>query len=303
MSRMGKARLQLLAAALLFSTGGPAIKASTLSPWQIACSRSAIAALVMLAFVPSARRALGPRSFVVGTAFGATMILYVLANRLTTAANAIFLQDTAPIYVMLLAPFLLGERVRWRDTVAMVVLGSGLALILFAGDPPSATAPDPARGNVLAAIAGVAWALTVIGLRWLARGSVGGSASDRKSADGAGRGHSAVVAGNLMAALVALPFAVPFVVAGKDLLIVSYLGAGQIALAYLFLTAGVRHISAIEASLLLLVEPVASAALGAWIHGEEPGPMTLVGAFLILLGTAARTLLDRSGGAEAEPAT
>ena len=89
-------RLQLLATAVLFSTGGAAIKASALSTWQVASFRSGIAALVLLVALPSARRFWTRRSLLVGLAYAATTILYVAANKLTTAANAIFLQSTAP---------------------------------------------------------------------------------------------------------------------------------------------------------------------------------------------------------------
>lgn len=288
MSPPALARLQVLAAALLFSTGGPVIKASQLTPWQIAGARSAVAAVVVLVLMPSARRALGGRSLVVGIAFGATMVLYVLANRMTTAANAIFLQDTAPLYVMLLAPWLLGERARLRDGLAMLVLGGGLVLILLGGETASATAPDPVRGNVLGACAGLSWALTVLGLRWLGRGD--GRGGDGR---GAGQGHAAVAAGNLLAVLFVLPMALPLVAWSLyDLGVVIYLGGAQIVLAYVLLNAGMRHLAAFEASLLLLLEPVASTALGALVHGERPAALSLAGAALILLATAVKTGLD-----------
>jgi len=284
MSQQLVARLQVLAAALLFSTGGPVIKASALTPWQIACGRSAVAAAVVLALTPAARRALDRRAFLVGIAFAATMVLYVLANRSTTTSNAIFLQDSAPLYVMLLAPWLLGERTRIVDALLMAVLAGGLAMILVAGDQASATAPHPARGNLLGAIAGVTWAFAVLGLRWLGRRGDPGS------------GAGAVAAGNLLAAAIALPFALPLVsVSLRDLVILGYLGAGQIALAYVFLNAGLRHMSALGASLLLLLEPVASAALGALVHGEHPGRWSLAGAGLILAATVVKLLADLHG--------
>lgn len=291
MSPLLVARLQVLASALLFSTGGPLIKSSSLSPWQIACFRSAIAATVILTVMPAARRAFGRGSFVIGLAFGATMTLYVLANRTTTAANAVFLQSTAPLYVMLLAPWLLHERTRTRDRFLAAALAAGIVLIFLGGSASrSATAPNPMLGNILGACAGLSWALTVLGLRWLGRRGVAGD----------GQGAAVAAAGNLLAAGVALPMALP--VAGFNLadgLIVSYLGAGQIALAYVLLIAGLRRLPAVEASLLLLLEPVASAALGALIHGERMGTFTVIGAGLILVATTAKTWLDSGKGAPA----
>lgn len=95
-------RLWLIAAAVLFSTGGAAIKAAHLTSWQIASFRSGVAALALLALLPGSRRGWSGRVIVVGAAYASMMILFVLATRTTTAANAIFLQSTAPLYLILL---------------------------------------------------------------------------------------------------------------------------------------------------------------------------------------------------------
>src|SRR6476469_1258126 len=101
------ARLSILGAALLFSTGGAAIKAVRLSGWQVAATRSGIAALALLVLLPRSRRRPRGRDVAVAAIYAATMVLFVLANKLTTAASTIFLQDTSPLYVVLLAPLLL----------------------------------------------------------------------------------------------------------------------------------------------------------------------------------------------------
>jgi hypothetical protein len=81
------ARLQLLLGALLFSTGGVAIKLSTLSGWQVAGLRAAVAAVVLVAILPAARRGFSWRTFVVALPYAATFILYTLANKETTALH------------------------------------------------------------------------------------------------------------------------------------------------------------------------------------------------------------------------
>ena len=98
------ARFQMLAAALIFSTGGAAIKGCSFTGWQVAGLRSGIAVLALLVLVPAARKRPTARQALVAAAYAATLILYVLANKLTTAANAIFLQSTAPLYMLLIAP-------------------------------------------------------------------------------------------------------------------------------------------------------------------------------------------------------
>src|SRR5947209_875204 len=100
-------RLEVLAAAALFSTGGAAIKAVHLSGMQVACFRSAIAALTLFVLLPSGRRLPRARDLGVGATYAITMILFVVANKLTTSASTIYLQNTSPLYVLLLGPWLL----------------------------------------------------------------------------------------------------------------------------------------------------------------------------------------------------
>ena len=105
-------RYGVLAAALLFSTGGAAIKACSLTGWQVAGFRSGVAAVALWLLVPGARRQWNWRTLLAGIFYAATLILFVTANKLTTSANAIFLQSTAPLYLLLLGPLVLREPVR-----------------------------------------------------------------------------------------------------------------------------------------------------------------------------------------------
>jgi DME family drug/metabolite transporter len=276
-------RLQLALAALLFSTGGAVVKATSLNSWQVASFRSGVAALVLFVALPQWRRFWSPRSMLVGLAYAATMILYVTGNKLTTAANTIFLQATAPMYLLLLGPLLLREKIRPRDLVYTAAMAIGMVLIFVGVDPPLDTAPDPVRGNIVGAFCGVSWALTILGLRWLGRTS--DPSDDRDAAGGA------VVAGNLMAFVICLPLALPVEQAvATDWFAIGYLGVLQIGVAYIAMTRGMRHVPALEAALLLLLEPV-MAAVWAWlVHGEQPGPWSLAGCLVILAASGASIL-------------
>lgn len=274
-------RLQVLTAALLFSSGGALIKACTLSSWQVAAFRSGIAAVAMLVLLPAARRGWSLRVVPVGLAYAATMILYVLGNKLTTAANTIFLQSTAPLYIMLLAPLLLGERIRRGDVVYMAALAIGMAFFLIGDQQPVGTAPNPALGNLVAGFAGLSWGLTIMGLRWLGR-------ADTARSD---QSVSAVVCGNAIACLVALPWALPVDHARPtDWALVAFLGVFQIGVAYAFLTRGVRRVPALEVSLLLLLEPVLNPVWALVVHGERPGAWAAIGGAIIIAATAVNTL-------------
>ncbi len=286
------ARLQLAAAAVLFSTGGAAIKAADFSAWQVASFRSGIAAAAILALTREARRGWTGRAVLVGVAYAGCLTLFVLANRLTTAANTIFLQSTAPLYLVVLGPWLLKEPTRRQDLGFLAAVGAGLALFFVGVEPPVVTAPDPVRGNLLAMTSGFFWAITVCGLRWMGAGSgAHGSAA------------AAVTSGNLTAFLVALPMALPVGEhSAADWGLVAYLGIFQIAIAYVFVTRALAVIPALEASLILLVEPVLN-PVWAWIvQRERPGPWALVGGAVILGATTLKGWLDsRTGRAVVPP--
>jgi len=278
------ARAQVVAAAFLFSTGGMAVKSCQLTGWQIASFRSGLAALAILVMVPAARRRPTPRVALVGLAYASTLVLYALANKLTTAANAIFLQSTAPLYVLLLGPLLLGERNRRRDLVLGGVIAAGLVLVVRGTSPATEVAASPFLGNFVAVGTGFCWGMTVLGLRWLSRGAEG-------------MAPAAVAVGNGFAFLLALPMALPVAeVAPSDALWVIYLGVFQVALAYVFLTAGLRRTPAFEASLLLLVEPVFNPLWALWAHGEVPGAGVAIGGLAILGAAVVKTWYDSRSG-------
>ncbi len=276
-------RLQVLAAAVLFSTGGAAIKSTDFSGWQVASFRSAIAALAVLLLFPASRSIRDWRVLVVGTAYAATLILFVMATKLTTAANAIFLQSTAPLYILLVSPWLLRERVRSKEVAFMAVMTAAMVSFFIGGETATMTAPNPQSGNALAVVSGVSWACTLMGMRWMASRSPEGESA-----------LAMVATGNVLAFLACLPMALP--VSGAqplDWAVVTGLGVFQIGLAYVCLTRGIRHVPAFEASMLLLVEPALN-PIWAWAtHAERPSTWALVGGTAILAATAVKTWGER----------
>jgi len=282
-------RSKIIVAAVLFSSGGAAIKWCSFGAWQLATCRATLAMLTILILLPEARRGWSWRTVVVGFAYAATTLLYVQANKHTTAASAIFLQSTSPLFILLLAPLLLGEHATRRDIVQMAVMGAGLGLFFLGMDRPSATAPNPPLGNALAAICAVTWAFTVMGYRWLA--ARGASVA------------AAAVSGNITAAIFALVMAQPLS-AGRpaDWAVVVFLGVCQLGIPYLFLARAVPQVRALEVGLFLLIEPVLN-PIWAWlVHGETPGPATLVGGAVILGATAGRMIIDVRGAGRASVA-
>jgi drug/metabolite transporter (DMT)-like permease len=271
-------RLLLFAAAFLFSTGGAAIKATALSSWQVAGFRSAIAALVIAVLIPASRRHWNQRTLLVGCAYAVTLVLFVVANKTTTAANAIFLQATAPLYLVFIGPLLLKEKTTREDLFVFAAVAVGAALLLYGSHNQAATSAST-LGNVVAAITGFTWALTLAGLRWLGKQDARGEA-----------GIATVVVGNLIAFLVCLPLALPVAHASiRDGAVIVYLGVFQVGLAYVCLTKSIRHVPAVEAAVLLLVEPVFN-PIWTWIvHSERPSGFAIGGGAVIITAAFLRT--------------
>ncbi len=250
-----------------------------MTAWQVAGFRSAIAALVLLALIPESRQNWTWKTFAVGIAYAATMVAFVTANKLTTATNAIFLQSTAPLYVLLLSPFLLAEKARRSDILVFAGIATGAALLLLGSSAASSNATNPVKGNIVALASGITWALTMMGLRWLARRDAG-----------IGPATATVVVGNLIACLACLPFIFPVQNNGAaDWAVVIYIGIFQVALAYVFLTRSIRHVPAFEAATLLMLEPVFN-PLWTWLaRGERPTALAALGGACILAAALAGT--------------
>ena len=245
--------------------------------------RSGVAAIALLLWVSGSIR-VTRGTVAAGVIYAVMLSLFVGSTKLTTAASAIFLQSTAPLYLLLLAPVVLHEHVRRRDGIYLAVVAAGM-LLCFAGKPvASSTAPNPVFGNWLAAASGLTWALTLMTLRHIGR-------ADRK-------GDviiAAVVIGNIFGCLVAVPFALPLPAASSaEWATLVYLGAFQIGLAYVCLASAIRKLPALEISLLLLVEPVLN-PIWTWIvRGEDPGMWTILGGFVIVTATAIKVVVDAS---------
>jgi drug/metabolite transporter (DMT)-like permease len=269
-----RSRLLILAAAALWSTAGAAIKLTALNAWQIAGGRSLVAALAVAAMVPASRVRPRPGVLAVALTNAVTVILFVVATKLTTAANAIFLQETAPLWVLLLAPLLLGERPSRGELLSIPVYAAGLALF-FVDDLTA----GQLTGKLCALGSGLAFGVTIVGLRHLRE-----------------EGPGALLWGSVIAAVVTLPLwgsgpaATP-----ADLALLLFLGVFQLALAYVCFARGLAGVTAVEASLLMLLEPVLSPIWAYLVVGERPGPWALGGGAIVLGAAAWRTVAPALG--------
>lgn len=260
----------LLGCVLLWSTSGVLIKQSSLSALAIVGGRSAIAAIVLLLFVRRPRWTWSLPQIGGAVAYLVMVLCFVQATQWTSAANAILLQYTAPIWVALFSYWFLGERPLPADYAAMGLIGVGM--LLFFGD---ALSPAGMAGNILAVLAGIA-------LAWM-------TLFMRKQKDGSTL--ETVLLGNVLAAAVGLPALAMSQVQPADWAILGFLGVFQLGLPFVLYAIAIRSISAIETILISCLEPILNPILVFLVIGETPSPMALAGGTLVLAAVLGRGLV------------
>jgi drug/metabolite transporter, DME family len=272
---MRRAVLAVAGAAVLWSTGGLFIKLAPMPALAVACGRSLIAGLFyLLVLRPDLRAARWPTA----AAYAACIVTFVSATKLTTAANAIFLQYTGPAYVLVLSPFLLDEPFRPLDAVCVALSLAGMSLF-FVGKVES----GQFLGNLIAIASGVFFALAIVLLR-------------REAKAGSGDALPSIALGNLLAAAATAPWALmaaPAMFSARGGAVLLYLGIVQLGLAYLMFIRGVRRVPAAEASLISMLEPVLNPV---WVligFGERPGRWAFAGGAIVIAAVLARTLLPQ----------
>lgn len=271
--------LLVAGAALIWSTGGIGIKALHEPPLVIAFYRSAFAAVALIVlFRPRTFRWTAP--FLVGlVSYAACLTTFVLATKWTSAANAIFIQYTGVVWVLLAAPLILHEPFRRRDAVAIAVAFGGMALFFVGRFEVRGF-----RGELAALASSLFFATLVLALR-----------SER------GSGAEAVITwGNVLAALCVLPFvAGDLAVPPRSAAILLFLGVVQIGCAYALFVLGLKHVTATEASLTGMLEPIFNPIWVFLFIGERPSAYSLLGGAIVLGAVAWRTLTVGRAGNEA----
>lgn len=203
---------------------------------------------------------------------------------MTTAANAIFLQSAAPLYLLAAFAWLLQEPIGRADVLYRLAVAAGLPLFFVRTEAAAARAPDPWRGNLPAGISGVTDALTPAGLRWQARA---------KDSDA---GIATVAIGNLAVFAMARRMTLPVGKPGAANAAVILLGVFQVGLSYVCVTRALRHVPAFEANTVLLLEPALNPVWVWLLHGERPGAWALAGGAVILGAAVANARRARVQG-------
>ncbi len=262
--------LLVAGAALLWSTGGLGIKALTDPPLKVAFFRSAVAAVALLLYFRPRLPRLTPGFLAAIASYAACLITFVVATKWTSAANAIFLQYSGVVWVLLFSPLVVKEPLHVRDAAAIGIALAGMALF-FLGRFDS-----PGRaGDAMALLSGVFFAGLVLSLR-------------RERGAGA---EAAVAWGNVATAVAVLPFvASDLSLTPRSAGVLILLGVFQLAGAYILFVRGIDTVTATQASLVGMLEPIANPIWVFLFLGERPNAVAILGGFVVLGAIAWRTL-------------
>lgn len=271
--------LYVLAAAILWSTGGLFIKWVGLSGLALSCWRSFFAVLTVAFFTRHEGFRVNSVTAVASVLYAVLLILFVLATKETTAANAIFLQYTAPVYLLVLEPVVYKEKFRSRDLITVLICLGGMALF-FVGQ----LRPQDVAGNLMALASGLCFAIYFLLLRHPRSREVNRASS--------------VIYGNALAVLITAPWGIAAVdsITRYDLVGVVYLGVVQLGISYMLFTTGMSHgVRSLDAGIVCYVEPLLNPVWVFLVLGERPSSWALLGGAIIVAAVISHMLLDTRG--------
>lgn len=258
--------------AALWSVGGLFIKSVNLSPLAIAGSRSLIAGAVLALYIRKFQFKFGVAQIGAAICFALTVIMFVTATKLTTAANAILLQYTAPIYAAILSGPLLGEKIRRRDWITLAVVVIGMLLFFI-----EEVEVKYFWGNIIALLSGVSFAGIAIFLR------MGKDSSP----------FEPLLMGHALTALVGLPFLFSGPTpTSTDAIYLILLGTIQLGIPYILYAIAIRHISAMEATLIPVIEPILNPIWVLLFFGEAPSKFAFAGGLVVLTAVLIHSLIS-----------
>lgn len=262
-----KGIMSAVIASVLWSIGGLLVKLLDWNPVAISGARSIIAALVLLAYIKKPKITKSKPQILGAIAYSTTVLFYVIANKLTTAANAILLQYTAPIFVALLSFWILKEKVHWYDIVSIGVVIFGMGLF-FIEDVSSGNI----IGNIIAIVSGFTLACCTLALR----------------AQKDGSGMETICLGNLLTFIIAIPFILKVEATMRDLIVAISLGVFQLGISYIFYVNSLKYITALEAILIAVFEPILNPL---WVYiflREKPGINAIIGGVIVIIAVTLR---------------
>lgn len=274
LSEHNKGILAVFLTAILWSSGGLFIKLISLNAMQLSFFRCLIAAIVFAIIFRKKLLVVNGFTFINAAFYAIVLSTFVIATKTTTAANAIFLQSTAPIYVLIFEPIINKTKYDKLNIITIAVCFIGM-IFFFLGE----ISPGHLEGNLVALISGITFASFFLGMR----------------KNGKEYQQSSIFYGNIFVALICIPFLFDLKpLSFNDIWMVTFLGVFQIAIAYAFFSYGLKRILAVEASIISMFEPVLNPV---WVmigYGEVPSLTASIGGAIIIIAIFTRTLLAGS---------
>ena len=257
----------------MWSLGGLLIKSIPWHPLAISGMRGGIAAIVIYAFSKDKKIIITFDKILAACFYTLVVTLFVISNKLTTAGNAILLQYTAPVYVALFGYMFLGEKSTFIDWITILILLGGLALF-FLDD----LSFDGYLGNVIAILSGMSFAALTITLR---------KQKDNNPSD-------SILLGNILTLIIGLPIIISETSFNlHSIILILILGIIQLGVPYIFYTTAIKHVTALDAIIFPVIEPILNPILVFLILGEALGPWAFLGGSLVLGSVVFRGLLKK----------
>lgn len=266
----GKAILFVIIAAILLSTGGVLLKFVDMNPLAIASARGFFSTAIVWLYLKKPDFSLTKPKVIGAISYAGMITGFIVANKLTTAANAIVLQFTAPIWVAILSIFILKEKIKFYDLISILLVSGGM--VLFFMDDVSG---GNQLGNIVAILSGVALAGSTIAMKFQGEGST----------------VEITLMGHILTTIVCFPFLLQepnFTL--ENFLVIAILGIFQLGIAYILFAIAIRYVTALEAILIMFLEPILNPIWVFLAVGERPSILALVGGFIVISTVAIRSI-------------
>jgi drug/metabolite transporter (DMT)-like permease len=265
-----KAILYIVIAATLLSTGGVILKFVDMNPMAIASSRGIISAIVVWLYLKKPNFTFSKPQIIGAFSYAMMVTGFIVANKLTTATNAVVLQFTAPIWIVILGVWILKEKASWYDIVSIFIVSAGM-ILFFIDDVGGGTL----AGNIVAIFSGLALAGSTIGMRMQKEGSP----------------VETTLLGHIITVIIGLPFLFSVNFTITNIIGILLLGIFQLGIAYILYATAVKYLTALEVILIMFLEPILNPIWVMLIHGETPSKFSLIGGTIIIVTVALRSIL------------
>ncbi|MCK9443102.1 MAG: DMT family transporter [Tissierellaceae bacterium] len=265
-----KAIVYTIIAATLLSTGGILLKFIDMNPMAIASSRGIFSVAIVWAYLKKPKFTFSKPQVVGAISYAGMVTGFILANKLTTAANAVVLQFTAPIWVAILGAWILKERIRWYDGISIVIVSLGM-ILFFIDDMGGGSL----EGNIVAILSGVALAGSTIGMRMQKDGSP----------------VETTLLGHFITVLIGLPFLFQASFTIQNIFGIFLLGVFQLGISYILYALAIKHLTALESILIMFLEPILNPIWVVIFYGEKPSVYSLIGGLIVIVTLALRSVI------------